>query len=96
MGGGIPDQFRRLRRWHARESTTHLHRVAVEEAREGGARTRVVLGHEFSGMIAAVGRGADGFNVGDEIYGMSDWLPMAPPRSSASLGHRTSRLSQNP
>lgn len=31
-------------------------------------------GHEFSGIIAGVGKGADGFNVGDEIYGMSDWF----------------------
>jgi NADPH:quinone reductase-like Zn-dependent oxidoreductase len=40
----------------------------------GGARTGAVPGHEFSGVIAAVGRGASDFIVGDEIYGMNDWF----------------------
>ena len=31
-------------------------------------------GHEFSGVVAAVGGEADGFKVGDEIYGMNDWF----------------------
>jgi NADPH:quinone reductase-like Zn-dependent oxidoreductase len=39
----------------------------------GGARTSAVPGHEFSGIIAAVGKSADGFNLRDEIYGMNDW-----------------------
>jgi NADPH:quinone reductase-like Zn-dependent oxidoreductase len=33
-----------------------------------------VPGHEFSGLVAAVGRGASGFDVGDEVYGMNDWF----------------------
>jgi NADPH:quinone reductase-like Zn-dependent oxidoreductase len=42
--------------------------------KEGGARASAVPGHEFSGIVAAVGKGADGVNVGDEIYGMNDWF----------------------
>jgi NADPH:quinone reductase-like Zn-dependent oxidoreductase len=41
--------------------------------KDGGPRTRAVPGHEFSGIVAAAGKGADGFHVGDEIYGMNDW-----------------------
>ncbi|MGC1967440.1 MAG: NADP-dependent oxidoreductase [Candidatus Acidiferrales bacterium] len=42
--------------------------------KQGEQRTRAVPAHEFSGVIAAVGKGAGGFNVGDEIYGMNDWF----------------------
>lgn len=41
--------------------------------KKGGARTNAVPGHEFSGIIAAVGKGAESFHGGDEIYGMNDW-----------------------
>jgi len=53
---------------------TELLWYPTTHTKQGGARTRAVPGHEFSGIIAAVGKGADGFNVGDEIYGMSDWF----------------------
>ena len=53
---------------------TELLWYPTSHTKQGGARTRAVPGHEFSGIIAAVGKGADGFNVGDEIYGMSDWF----------------------
>src|SRR4029077_19797054 len=53
---------------------TELLWYTTTHTKQGGARTRAVPGHEFSGIIAAVGKGADGFNVGDEIYGMSDWF----------------------
>ena len=35
---------------------------------------RAVPGHEFSGVIAAVGKNVEGFEVGDEVYGMNDWF----------------------
>jgi NADPH:quinone reductase-like Zn-dependent oxidoreductase len=53
---------------------TELLWYPTTHTKQGGARTRAVPGHEFSGIIAAVGKGADGFNVRDEIYGMSDWF----------------------
>jgi NADPH:quinone reductase-like Zn-dependent oxidoreductase len=40
----------------------------------GAARTSAVPGHEFSGVIAAVGEGVSGFEAGQEIYGMNDWF----------------------
>jgi NADPH:quinone reductase-like Zn-dependent oxidoreductase len=42
--------------------------------KEGQARTGAVPGHEFSGVIAAVGEGVDEFHVGDQIYGINDWF----------------------
>jgi len=53
---------------------TELLWYPTTHTKEGGARIRAVPGHEFSGIIAAVGKGTDGFNVGDGIYGMSDWF----------------------
>ncbi len=50
--------------WHP---TTH--------GRDGGRRPRAVPGHEFSGIVAAVGPGVGPlFKVGQEVFGMSDWI----------------------
>ena len=46
--------------------TTHL--------KDGSARTGAVPGHEFSGVIAALGENNTDFHVGDEVYGMNDWF----------------------
>src|SRR5262245_58627452 len=53
---------------------TELLWYPTTHTREGGTRAGAVPGHEFSGVIAALGEGVDGFNVGDEIYGMNDWF----------------------
>src|SRR5215470_9299174 len=42
--------------------------------KSGEKRSCAVPGHEFSGVIAAVGAEAAGFAVGDEVYGMNDWF----------------------
>lgn len=34
----------------------------------------IVLGHEFSGVIEALGADATGFQVGDAVYGLNDWF----------------------
>jgi len=47
------------------EPTTHT--------KEGAARVGAVPAHEFAGVVAAVGAGANA-SVGEEIYGMSDWF----------------------
>jgi NADPH:quinone reductase-like Zn-dependent oxidoreductase len=44
------------------------------QTKDGAPRKGAVPGHEFSGVIAEVGRNADGFEVGQEIYGLSDWF----------------------
>jgi NADPH:quinone reductase-like Zn-dependent oxidoreductase len=41
---------------------------------DGGKRSGAIMGHEFSGVIAAVGEDAAGFEIGEEVYGMNDWF----------------------
>lgn len=42
--------------------------------KSGTSRTGAVPGHEFSGVIAAIGKDVEDFKVGDEVYGMNDWF----------------------
>jgi len=67
--------------------------------KSGAARIRAVPGHEFSGVIAAIGKDVETFEVGDEVYGMNDWyvdgataeyciaLPQNIARKPATLSH---------
>jgi len=42
---------------------------------DGDARTfPVTLGHEFSGVVAAVGPACTGVQVGEAVYGLNDWF----------------------
>jgi len=42
---------------------------------EGGMRPfPIILGHEFSGVVEAVGSDCTDVQVGDPIYGLSDWF----------------------
>jgi NADPH:quinone reductase-like Zn-dependent oxidoreductase len=78
---------------------TELAWYPTTHTKSGKARTRAVPGHEFSGVITAVGKNVHGFDVGDEIYGMNDWfvdgataefcitLPQNIARKPASLSH---------
>ena len=34
----------------------------------------IVLSHEFSGVVKSVGAKVNGFNVGDEVFGLNDWF----------------------
>jgi len=42
--------------------------------KNGAPRKRAVPGHEFSGVVAAVGEDAGGFVIGQDVYGMNDWF----------------------
>jgi NADPH:quinone reductase-like Zn-dependent oxidoreductase len=53
---------------------TELLWYPTTHTKQGTARTQAVPGHEFSGVVASLGKGVQGFHVGDEIYGMSDWF----------------------
>jgi NADPH:quinone reductase-like Zn-dependent oxidoreductase len=67
--------------------------------KSGTERTRAVPGHEFSGVITAIGKDIRDFEVGDEVYGMNDWfadgataefcitLPQNIARKPATLSH---------
>lgn len=42
--------------------------------KDGTARSRAIPGHEFSGVVAALGDGVENLSVGDEVFGMNDWF----------------------
>jgi NADPH:quinone reductase-like Zn-dependent oxidoreductase len=42
--------------------------------KSGASRTLAIPGHEFSGVIAALGPGVTEFAFGDAVYGMNDWF----------------------
>src|SRR5260370_36979233 len=66
------------------EILVHVHAAGVTptellwypttHAKSGTARMRAVPGHEFSGVIAAIGKDVQDFEIGDEVYGMNDWF----------------------
>jgi NADPH:quinone reductase-like Zn-dependent oxidoreductase len=42
---------------------------------EGGTRPfPIILGHEFSGVVDAIGPACTGVQAGDPVYGLSDWF----------------------
>ena len=42
---------------------------------DGGTRPfPIILGHEFSGVVDAIGEACMGVQVGDPVYGLSDWF----------------------
>ena len=42
---------------------------------EGNARPfPIILGHEFSGVVAAIGDSNRDVRVGDSVYGLNDWF----------------------
>ena len=53
---------------------TELDWYPTTHAKDGIPRKGAVPGHEFSGAIAALGKNTKGFEVGQDIYGMSDWF----------------------
>jgi NADPH:quinone reductase-like Zn-dependent oxidoreductase len=53
---------------------TELNWYPTTRAKDGTPRKSAVPGHEFSGVVAALGKNTRGFKVGQEIYGMSDWF----------------------
>ncbi len=78
---------------------TELLWYPTTHTKSGTARMSAVPGHEFSGVIAAIGKGVQDFEVGDEVYGMNDWfadgataefcitLPQNIARKPATLNH---------
>jgi NADPH:quinone reductase-like Zn-dependent oxidoreductase len=54
-------------------TTTELGWDPTIHRKTGEKRINAIPGHEFSGVIAGIGVGADGFAIGQEVYGMNDW-----------------------
>jgi NADPH:quinone reductase-like Zn-dependent oxidoreductase len=64
-----------LVRIHAAGVTpTELDWYPTSHRKSGEERTGAVPGHEFSGVIAAVGDQVTDLAVGQEVYGMNDWF----------------------
>ena len=62
-----------LVRVHAAGVTTaELEWQPTLQQRDGSARQSIPT-HEFSGEVASIGEGVNGFSVGQAIYGMNDW-----------------------
>jgi len=53
---------------------TELLWYPTTHSKSGEQRRGAVPGHEFSGVIAAVGEDTLGFETGQEVYGMNDWF----------------------
>jgi NADPH:quinone reductase-like Zn-dependent oxidoreductase len=78
---------------------TELLWYPTTHTKSGTARISAVPGHEFSGVIAAIGKDVQDFEIGDQVYGMNDWfadgataefcitLPQNIARKPATLGH---------
>jgi NADPH:quinone reductase-like Zn-dependent oxidoreductase len=72
----IPKEHQVLVRVYATAITpTELDWYPTFHTPEGGMRPfPIILGHEFSGVVEAFGSGCLGIQVGDPIYGLSDWF----------------------
>jgi NADPH:quinone reductase-like Zn-dependent oxidoreductase len=71
----LPGEGELLIRVHAAGVThTELNWYPTTHAKDGTPRKGAVPGHEFSGVIAALGKNTKGFEIGQDIYGMSDWF----------------------
>ncbi len=55
-------------------TTTELAWYPTTRQKNGEARAGAIPGHEFSGVVAELGEGVRGFEVGQEIYGFNDWF----------------------
>ncbi len=72
----IPKDNQVLVRVHATAITpTEFDWYPTFHTPEGGMRLfPIILGHEFSGVVEAVGPDCTGVQIGDSIYGLSDWF----------------------
>ena len=53
---------------------TELRWYPTTQTKDGRPRKGAVPGHEFSGVIAGLGKNSNGFQVGQEVYGFNDWF----------------------
>src|SRR3712207_4397284 len=63
-----------VRVYAAGVTPTELLWYPTTHSKNGERRSDAVPGHEFSGVIAAVGKETIGFAIGQEVYGMNDWF----------------------
>ena len=65
-----------LIRVHATAVTpSELEWYPTSHTADGGTRRfPIILGHEFSGVVSAMGSACAGVEVGDAVYGLNDWF----------------------
>src|SRR5215510_4217647 len=63
-----------VRVYAAGVTPTELLWYTTTHNKNGARRSHAVPGHEFSGVIAAVGEDTVGFEIGQEVYGINDWF----------------------
>lgn len=70
-----PGRNEMLIRVHAVGVTpTEIQWYPTTHTKEGGIRAGAIPGHEFSGVVSAVGPEVDLAQVGREVFGMNDWF----------------------
>ena len=75
---------------------TELLWYTTTHTKSGTPRTRAVPGHEFSGVITAIGKDVQDFEIGDEVYGMNDGSLTGPLLNSVLRCPRILRGSPQP
>ena len=63
-----------IRVYAAGVTPTELGWYPTTQTKDGMPRKGAVPGHEFSGVIAALGQNTSGFEIGQEVYGLNDWF----------------------
>src|SRR6516162_6286442 len=58
---------------------TELHWYPTTHTKNGAERTRAIPGHEFSGIVEAVGSKVDPGQIGREVFGLNDWYADCRP-----------------
>lgn len=53
---------------------TELDWYPTTHSKDGAARDGAIPGHEFSGVVAAVGASVTGISAGAAVFGMNDWF----------------------
>ena len=70
---------------------TELQWYPTTHTKDGGKRAGAILGHEFSGVVEAVGANPDPEKIGREIFGMNDWFAEGAisAKANARIGGET-------
>jgi NADPH:quinone reductase-like Zn-dependent oxidoreductase len=95
----LPERNQVLVRVHAVGVTpTELQWYPTSHTPSGGSRRGAIPGHEFSGMIEAVGTDINSDQIGREVFGMNDWFADGATAdyciaASTSVATKPSRLS---
>jgi NADPH:quinone reductase-like Zn-dependent oxidoreductase len=63
-----------IRVYAAGVTTTEIGWYPTTHQKSGEIRLNAIPGHEFSGIVAAIGSNVKDLSIGQDIYGMNDWF----------------------